>query len=121
MPLVNHEINLDLNWSENCIIVATSVAAQATAFLITDTKYVSGVTLSIQDNAKPLEQLKLGFKRTINLDKYQTKKSIERPSQYLYYLIDPSFPGLNRLFVWNWRATKKLQIILFSDYINKRL
>ena len=36
MPLVNHEINLDLNWSENCIIVATSVAAQATAFSITE-------------------------------------------------------------------------------------
>ena len=36
MPLVNHEINLDLNWSENCIIVATSAAAQATAFSITE-------------------------------------------------------------------------------------
>ena len=26
MPLINCEINLDLNWSENCVIVATGVA-----------------------------------------------------------------------------------------------
>ena len=29
MKFINCEINLDLNWSENCVIVATSVAAQA--------------------------------------------------------------------------------------------
>ena len=32
------EINLDLNWSENCIIVATNVTAESTTFSITDTK-----------------------------------------------------------------------------------
>ena len=50
--LINCEITLDLNWSENCVIVATNVAAQATTFLITD--YVPVVTLSIQDNVKLL-------------------------------------------------------------------
>ena len=35
MPLINCEINLDLNCSENCVIVATDVAAQATTFSIT--------------------------------------------------------------------------------------
>ena len=35
-----------------------------------------------------LEQLKSGFKRTINWNKYQSKKSTERQNQYLYYLID---------------------------------
>ena len=35
-------------------------------------------TLSTQDNAKPLEQLKSGFKRTINWSNYQSKKSSER-------------------------------------------
>ena len=29
MPLINCEITLDLNWSENCVIVANNVAAQA--------------------------------------------------------------------------------------------
>ena len=63
MHFINSEINLDLNWSENCVIVVTNVAAEAATFSITDTKlYVPVVTLSIQDNAKLLEQLKSGFK-----------------------------------------------------------
>ena len=63
MPLINCEVTLDLNWSENW----PTNAAQATTFSITDTElYVSVVTLSTQDNAKMLEQLKSGFKRTIN-------------------------------------------------------
>ena len=60
MPLINFEINLCLNWS-------TAEADQSVAFSITDTKiYVPVVTLSTQDNAKLLEQLKSGSKRTIN-------------------------------------------------------
>ena len=50
MPLMNYEITLDLNWTENCVIVATNVAAQTTTFLITDAKiYVPVVTLSTQE------------------------------------------------------------------------
>ena len=67
MSLTNCEIILDLDWSENCVILDNNVAAQATIFSITDTKlYVLVVTLLIQDNAKLLEQLESGFKRTIN-------------------------------------------------------
>ena len=63
MSFINSEINLDLNRSEICVIVATNAAAQAATFSITDTKlYVLVVTISIQDNAKLLEQLKSGFK-----------------------------------------------------------
>ena len=41
------------------------------AFSITDINlYVLVVTLSTQDNAKVLEQLKPGLKRTINWNKY---------------------------------------------------
>ena len=70
MLLINCEINFDLNCSEICIIVANNVD-QVTKNLITDTKlYVLVVTLPTQDNAKLLEQLKAGFKRTINWDKY---------------------------------------------------
>ena len=51
---------------------------------ITDIKrYVLVVSLSIQDNGKLLEKLKFGFKRTINLNKYQSKVSIERQIEYL--------------------------------------
>ena len=73
---------------------------QGTIFLITDTKiYVPVLTVSTQDNAKLLEQLRSGFKRIINWNKYQPKISTERQNQYLDFLIDPSFQGVNRVFV----------------------
>ena len=100
MPVINCETTLDLNWSENCVIVATDVAAQATTFSLTETKlYVPVVSLSTKDNAKLLQQLKPGFKRTVNWNKYQTKVSKERVNQYLDFLFDPSFQGVNRCFV----------------------
>ena len=41
---------------------------------MTDTElYVPVVTLLTQDNVKLLKQLELGFKRTINCNKYQSK------------------------------------------------
>ena len=57
------------------------------------------VTLSTQDNANLLQQLKSGVKRTINWNKYQSKISTEAKNQYLNFLINPSFQGVNRLFV----------------------
>ena len=83
MPLINGEINLILTWSEDFVI---SFATEKTKFKITDTKlYVPVVTLSIQDNAKLLQQLKSGFKTTINWNKYQTKVSAEGVNQYLHF------------------------------------
>ena len=74
MPLINCEINLILRYSSPCVI-ANSTGTRT--FAITDTKlYVPIVTLSTQDNVNILEQLKLGFKRTINWSKYQSKVSI---------------------------------------------
>ena len=49
------------------ITISTGVGT----FFITDAKlYVPVGTLSAQDNAKLLQQLKSGFKRTINWNKY---------------------------------------------------
>ena len=41
------------------------------------------VTLSTNDNAKLLTQLKSSFKSTINWNKYQSKVTIEQPNSYL--------------------------------------
>ena len=72
MSLINCEINLILTWSEDCDIY---FATGETKFKITDTKiYVPVVTLAIRDNEKLLQQLKSDFKRTIDSNKYQTKK-----------------------------------------------
>ena len=46
-----------------------------------------------------MQQLKWGFKRTINWNKYQSKLKIQGPNEYLNYLVDLSFQGVNRLFV----------------------
>ena len=97
MPLINCEINLILTWSDNCVIFS---ATRKTKFKITDTKfYIPVVTLSIQDNTKLLNQLKPSFKRSINWNKYQTKVLTEGQNQYLDFLIEPSFQGVNRRFV----------------------
>ena len=112
MLLINCEITFDLNWSESCDIVATNVTAQITSFLITDTKlHIPVVTLSTQDNAKIIERLKSGFKRTINWNKCQTKISTEKQNQYLDFLIDPSFQGVNRLF-YHLKVKHKEHILL---------
>ena len=91
MPLINCETNLILTCSPNC--------NRATTFAITDTKlHVPVATLSTQPNTKFPEQLKSGFTCTINWNKYQSKISTERSNEYLGYLIDSRFQGVNRLF-----------------------
>ena len=63
MPLINYKVKLILTWSENCVIISTNVANQNHIFTITETTLdVHVVTLSTQDNAKLLPQLKSGFK-----------------------------------------------------------
>ena len=72
MPLVHREVNLILTWSADCVIIYTNVANQVPTFTITETNlYIPVVTLSTQDNAKLLAQLKPGFKRTINIYRNQ--------------------------------------------------
>ena len=71
MPLINCEITLILTWSANYFIIDPSIANQIPNFTINDTKlYVLVVTLSTQDNAKLLRELKSGFKRIIDWNKY---------------------------------------------------
>ena len=74
MPLINCEVELILTWSADFVIISTNVANQNPIFTITETnRYVPVVTLSIQDNAQLLPQLKSGFKRTISWNKYLPK------------------------------------------------
>ena len=74
--------------------------AKATTFTITNTKlYVPVVSSSAQDNAKLLQHLKSGFRRTINWNKYQPRVSTRVSNAYLDFLINSSFQGVNRLFV----------------------
>ena len=100
MPLINCEINLILTWSTNCVTVYTNISNQGATFATTETKlYVPVVTLSTQDNAKLLQQLKSGFKRIINWNKCLSKTELLAPNPNLNHLVQPSFQGVNRLFV----------------------
>ena len=77
MPLINCEVELILNWFANSVIIYPDVANQVPTFTITETNfYAHIVTLSTQDNAKLLPQLKSGFKRTINRNKYLSKLAL---------------------------------------------
>ena len=100
MPLINWEINFILTWSSTCVFVSTDIANQVATFEITHTKlYVPVVTLSTQENAKLLQQLKPGFKRVINWNKYLSKPELLAQRPNLNHLAEPSFQGVNRLFV----------------------
>ena len=57
------------------------------------------VTLSAENDNKLLEQLKTGFKRTIQWNKYRSEMSNQTKNNNLNYLIDPAFTNVNRLFV----------------------
>ena len=97
ITLINGEVNLILTWSSNCVI---SSANGETKFKMTDTKlYVLVVTLSNQDSAKLLQQLKSDFRKTINWNKYQSDPKTYTQIRYLNHLVNSSFQGVNRFFV----------------------
>ena len=97
MPLINWEVNHILTCSSACVITNSKSAG---TFAITDTKlYVPVVTLSTQDNSKLLQQLKSGFKKVINWNKYLSKPELFRINPNLNHLVETSFQGVNRLFV----------------------
>ena len=61
--------------------------------------YVPVVTLSTNDNAKLLQELKSGFRKTISWNTYESSVKTFAQNRYLNYLINPSYQGVNRLFV----------------------
>ena len=74
MSLINCEVSLMLTCSSTCIITNSTGAG---TFAITDTKlYVPVVTLSTHGNARLLQQLKSGFKKVINWNKYLSKSEL---------------------------------------------
>ena len=71
-------------------------------FIINDTKlYVPVVTLSKEDNKDFIEQPNKGFQRSIYWNEYKTKEQTENSNANAvkYINLDPSFQGVNRLFL----------------------
>ena len=120
IPLINCEEELILTWSKNCVLADMSVNAvlnppfvspSGATFQMTDTKlYVPVVTLSKENDIKPLEKLKSGFTRTIKWNKYPSQMTIQNNNNNLHYLIDPTFTYVNRLFDRSFERIEKNNI-----------
>ena len=99
MPLINCKIKLNLTWKKECVL---STDAGDAVFIINDTKmYVPVVTLPKEDNKDFIEQQNKGFQRSIYWNEYKTKEINEKTDAnvFKYINLDPSFQGVNRLFV----------------------
>ena len=99
MPLINCKIKLNLTWKKECVL---STGDGEAVFIINDTKlYVPVVTLSKEDNKDFIEQQNKGFQRSIYWKEYKTKEINEDADAnvFKYINLDPSFQGVNRLFV----------------------
>ena len=104
LPLINCEIELDLSWTKDCVLIEQNNSITGVSFAITSTKlYVPVVTLSINDNIKFSETMKQGFKRTISWNKYRSEITTQPKNNNLDYLIDPTFRNINRLFVLSFK------------------
>ena len=113
MPLISCEVSLELKWNKNCVITSLEkrdIEAARPArvgdspigatIAINDCKlYIPVVTLSKDDEIKLLTNLKSGFTREIEWNKYRSQMSTEEENNNLNILIDPTFTNVNRLFV----------------------
>ena len=99
MPLISCKIKLNLTWKKECVL---STGNGDAVFIINDTKmYVPVVTLSKEDNKDFIEQQNKGFQRSIYWNEYKTIEINENADAnvFKYINLDPSFQGVNRLFV----------------------
>ena len=99
MPLINCKIKLNLTWKKECVL---SNQRGDVVFIINDRKlYVPVVTLSKEDNKDFIEQQNKGFQRSIYWNEYKAKEINEdaHANVFKYINLDPSFQGVNRLFV----------------------
>ena len=113
IPLISCEVSLELKWDKNCVITSLQKrdieavrparvdnSPTGATLAINDCKlYIPVVTLSKDDEIKPLTNLKSGFTREIEWNKYRSQMSTEAINNNLNILIDPTFTNVNRLFV----------------------
>ena len=130
MPLISCEVSLELKWDKNCIITSQQIginldggdtaAPTGATLAINDCKlYVPIVTLSKDDEIKLLTNLKSGFTRIIEWNKYRSQVSTEAINNNLNILIDPTFTNVNRLFVLAYQTADDRQS--FSQFYLARV
>ena len=116
MPLINCKIKLNLTWKKECVLstdndVVAPNLDNNPVFIINCTKlYVPVVTLSKEENKDFIEQQNKGFQRSIYWKEYKTKEQnvnsdANNANVVRYISLDPSFQGVNRLFVMAYDRT----------------
>ena len=103
IPLISCEVSLELKWSKNCVItslkerqvdadppVVRDGAPTGASLAINDCKlYIPVITLSKDDEIKLLTNLKSGFTKEIEWNKYRSQMTTEAINNNLNILIDP--------------------------------
>ena len=100
-----------MKWANYCVISEISRSFRAidpnanpvVYKLVTATNsatfHINNVTLPINDNIKFLESIKQGLKRTTSWNKHRSEITAQTKNNNSYYLTDPTFRNINRLFV----------------------
>ena len=123
MPLISCEVSLELKLNKNCVItslkerqvdagppVVRDGAPTGASLAINDCKIsIPVVILSKDGEIKLLTNLKSGFTREIEWNKYRSQMSTEAIINNLNILIDPTFTNVNRLFVLAYQTTDDRQ------------
>ena len=117
ISLISCEVSLELKWNKNCIMtslkerqvdagppVVRDGAPTGASLAINDCKlHIPVVTLSKDDEIKLLTNLKSGFTREIECNKYRSQMSKQAINYNINILIDPTFTNVNRLFVLSYQ------------------
>ena len=101
-------MSLELKWNNTCIITSQQIGVNldggntvtptnATLAINYFKLYIPVVTLSKDDEIKLLTNLKSGFTREIEWNKYRSQMTTEAINNNLNILIDPTFTNVNRL------------------------
>ena len=85
ISFINCGISLQLKLFTECILVSGTAANQVPTFMIIDTKLqLPVVTLSTQDNVKPLKQLESVLKERLTRTNINLEKKIKYKHRYLF-------------------------------------
>ena len=114
IPLISCEVSLELKWNKTCVITSQQIGVNldggntatptGATLTINDCKlYMPVVTLSKDDEIKLLTNLKSGFTREIEWNKYRSQMSTEAINNNLNILKDPTSTNVNRLFVLSYQ------------------
>ena len=98
LSLINCEVELDLKWSKNFVLIEKNNHRIGVSFILTCTKlYVPIIILSKNnDNITFLENIIQGYKRAISWNNYRSEITAQPKNNNSDYLIDPTFRNINR-------------------------